>query len=90
MFVAGWNITGCLPEMEPTQFHSFAEAKGFIIDELKTQEDQAAQTDDSAEAIAAGEAMAEIFCHGAERVNLESSPFSFEPGDGYAYWVEED
>jgi hypothetical protein len=32
-FVAGWNLPGCLPEMEPAVFDSEEEAQQFISDE---------------------------------------------------------
>ena len=77
MFVALWNLPGCLPEMAPMEFETFDEAKRAIIDELKSREDQA---DDEEEA--------EDFCHLAEDVNLESSPFAVYGPDGYAYEVQ--
>lgn len=33
-FVAGWNLPGCLPEMEPATFETAAEAREFIANEL--------------------------------------------------------
>ena len=29
-YVAGWNLPGCLPEMDPATLESEAEAKDFI------------------------------------------------------------
>jgi hypothetical protein len=78
-FIAMWNLPGCLPEMEPADFCTFDEAKRFIIDELKEQEDQTES-----------ESFAEIYCHEAERVNLNSRPFCVQPvAGGYVYSVAE-
>lgn len=33
MYVAGWNLPGCLPEMEPVTFATMEEAYDFIADE---------------------------------------------------------
>jgi hypothetical protein len=33
MFTAGWNLPGCLPEMEPATFATREEAMDFIADE---------------------------------------------------------
>jgi hypothetical protein len=78
-YTAGYNLPGCLPEMEPQRFDTFDEAKRFVIRELKQGEDTAENEDE-----------AERFCHTAEDVNLESGPFAIGPmPDGYVYWVEE-
>lgn len=77
-YVAMWNLPGCLPEMEPADFDTFEDAKTYIIDALKTQEDAAESEED-----------AETFCHAAEDVNLESRPFCTPPlPDGYVYSVD--
>ena len=34
-WIAGWNLPGCIPEMEPTVFDSKEEAEEFIADEKK-------------------------------------------------------
>ena len=34
-FIAGWNLPGCLPEMEPAVFDSEEEASQFISDEMR-------------------------------------------------------
>lgn len=78
MYVALWNMPGCLPEMEPMEFETFDEAKRAIIDELKAAEDRAESEDE-----------AEDFCSLAEDVNLESRPFSVVAPDGYAYCVDQ-
>jgi hypothetical protein len=33
-FIAGWNLPGCLPEMEPAVFDSEEEALEFIKEEM--------------------------------------------------------
>jgi hypothetical protein len=34
MWVAGWNMPGCLPEMQPETFDSWDEANNYIVQEL--------------------------------------------------------
>lgn len=33
-YIAGWNMPGYLPEIEPVEFDSFKEAKKYIVEEL--------------------------------------------------------
>jgi len=76
-YSAGWNMPGYFPSVTE-RFPTFDEAHRFIIDELKRQEDGAPSEDE-----------AEIYCHEAEDVNLESGPFeSREMPDGNVYWVD--
>lgn len=81
-YVAGYNIPGFLPEVEPATFDTFDEAKRFVIDELLLAADDCAAAEN--------EAGAEELTAIAESVNLESGPFSWDAShvDGYAYWVE--
>jgi hypothetical protein len=32
-YLAGWNLPGCLPEMEPFAFDTLAEAEAYLADE---------------------------------------------------------
>lgn len=77
-YTAGWNAPGYLPDSDPGEFDTFDDAKRYIIEELKRQEDEAGEDD---------EELAEDFAALAEDVNLESEPFSVMGPDGYAYWV---
>lgn len=79
-FVAGWNMPGYMPDGEPGGFDTFAEAKAYIIDELKQAEDDAGERGD--------EEAAEEYCHTAEDVNLKSSPFEIIAGP-YCFFVME-
>ena len=38
MWVAGWNMPGCLPEMDPARFDDWEDASAFIRAELETLE----------------------------------------------------
>lgn len=78
-YIAGFNQPGYLPESEPEEFESFDEAKRYIIDIIKTAEDDAATNDE--------EEMAEDLAALAEDVNLENDVFSVLGPDDYAYWV---
>lgn len=82
-YVACWNMPGYLPEAEPAEFETFDEAKRYIIDELKEQEDRhGGELED--------EDSAATLCFAAEEANLESGPFETgEMPDGYTYWVME-
>lgn len=42
LFVVTHNIAGYMPEADPVGFESFADAKGYVIDELKREADSAA------------------------------------------------
>ena len=49
-YTAMWNVPGCLPEMEPVEFDTLAEARVFLsceidraIDELPEQDQAAAE-----------------------------------------------
>ena len=35
-FIAGWNLPGCLPEMEPVEFDTEEEARAFVEEEQRT------------------------------------------------------
>lgn len=85
-YTAGWNMPGYLPDGDPQQFDSFDEAKCYIIDELKFQEEHNSDAHGNWQ-----EADAETYCHRAEDVNLESGPFCTEVMPcGYVYWVSKD
>jgi hypothetical protein len=80
-YVAGWNMPGYLPEMEPAEFDSFEEAKAFIVDEL---EDQANGHDEGDEEGDAYEREVRFL----QRDGIDG-PFSTpEMPDGYTYWVD--
>lgn len=82
-YAYGWNMPGYLPEWERGITSSFEEAKRAIIDALKRQESDWIPT-----AHDGREDCAEIFCHTAEDVNLESGPFTTPVmPDGNVYWV---
>lgn len=81
-FVAGWNMPGYMPDSEPAEFDNADDAKRYIIDQIKEDEDAAATEEDEAEA----EDLAAL----AEEVNLESDEFTTRTVGGYCYWVRED
>lgn len=37
---AGWNLPGCLPEMEPATFDTEAEAEQFVFDEQQQWDEE--------------------------------------------------
>lgn len=39
-WVAGWNLPGCIPEMEPATFDTLAEARAFIAEEREFASEQ--------------------------------------------------
>lgn len=77
IYVAGYNMAGYMPDSEPAEFDSFDDAKRYVIDVLKTFEDEAYV-----------EAHAEDYCAAAEDANLENRPFSYMVR-GWAFWVTE-
>ena len=74
----GWNMPGCLPEMEPFECKTFAEAKDAIFDELDRQADD---NEDYHEC--------ERYADEAAFVSrCKDAPFTTsEMPDGYVYWV---
>jgi hypothetical protein len=38
-WIAGWNLPGCLPEMEPAVFESYKDAKAFVKEEMDFMSD---------------------------------------------------
>ena len=76
-FLAGWNMPGYMPDNAPEPFATFDEAKRYIIDAIKREEEE---TDDEDEA--------ENLAAFAEDVNLQSSPFGATCGR-YHYFVTE-
>lgn len=76
VYVIGNNMAGYLPDSEPfTVIGTFEDAKQALIDELKFQEDYAANEDE-----------AEEFAEAAEDVNLWNSPDSISVVDR-VYWI---
>lgn len=75
-FVAGWNMPGYMPDIEPAEFDDVDNALQYIIDSVKRAE---AET----------ESEAETLCAFAEVLNLTRGTFSEQCGK-YVYWVTED
>ena len=78
-FVAGWNMPGYLPTMEPLFFVEFDDAKRFILNAMGEHADEYALEDNES----AAEGLESL----RQECNLESEPFTVED-DGVAYWVE--
>lgn len=79
-YVAGWNMPGCLPEMEPARFETFEEARDYILDEL---DDCLDACDDESNPDLEGEWQTE-----RDATAIETGPFNTMPcPDGYVYWV---
>lgn len=79
-YIVGWNISGCLPEMEPFEIVGFEEAKGAMIEELRLQEEN------YLEEILLQEA--EDFHNTVEDVRTWTGPDTTgEQPDGYVYWI---
>lgn len=79
-YIAGWNMPGCLPEMEPAEFKTFEEAKQYVVDELEACLDAC---DDESDPDLIDEWATE-----EASARLETGPFeTFPCPDGYVYWV---
>jgi hypothetical protein len=74
-WIAGTNMPGYMPEEIPEVFETQDEAKRWVIQEIKRDEDDA-ETEEEAEELA----------HFAEEVNLERGEFSRMMGNR-VYWV---
>lgn len=100
LWVAGWNDAGYMPEMEPTTFRTFEDAKRFIIGELVAEGDRQAEearSDDEQVYTALQRddmnALAEDLSAEAEALNLErrtgdalGSGLGNLSGDEYSEW----
>jgi hypothetical protein len=75
LYSAGTNTPGYMPDSDPAVFVDFDDAKQYIIDEIKRDEDDAED-----------ESLAEELASAAEDVNLEKKDFSITVGNR-AYWV---
>ena len=76
-YIAGFNQPGYLPESEPEEFDSFAEAREYIAEEI---DDQVEVVDDI------GEEM-DDFAQTVRDIPGDQDSFSLIGPDGYAYWV---
>jgi hypothetical protein len=82
MYIAMWNMPGCLPEMEPAEFGTFEHARDFIVDELGRVVDNLLVQD--CPLTAQGVEIA------IEELRGFTGPFSVVPDahDGYVYSVD--
>lgn len=74
-FVAGWNMPGYMPDSTPEEFGDADDAKRYILDQIKRDEDDA-DTEEKAEELSGF----------AEDINLEGDEFS-KLCEGRVYWV---
>lgn len=94
-WIAGYNMPGYLPEMEPAAFETFDEARRFIIDEMERAADACDErarmdNDGSEEAKAYEEAdhdEAESLSSAAEDLNLASEGDWGITVGNCAYWI---
>jgi len=88
-------MPGYMPEMDSADFDSLDSAKDYIIDALKSLEDdhgtaaEDARSTGALEELERLESLAEDYCHAAEDVNQKSSPFSILVG-GYEFWIKDE
>lgn len=75
-WVAGYNMPGCLPEMEPFATAVHEDAKRFLIDELLRHADSEAVEEDEAITLT----------HSAEDLNLVNGAWDDTIGNT-AYWL---
>lgn len=75
VYYAGWNLPGCLPEMEPFAFSTFETARDWLTEELTNA--PCLKGDGAA------------FDALAEKARTATEPFALAPApDGYVYWVD--
>jgi hypothetical protein len=88
-YIAGWNIPGCLPELDIATFDTFEEARDFIVQELRNYADELRASCDVNRVSSAGWHSLAKACRGAaERASKQTDSFTLEvPGDRYVYWV---
>ena len=77
-YVAGWNMPGYLPETDPQEFDNLAEAREYIVDEIRH--------------LASGleeQALYEEAMELAADIDLSYCEFTTEVlPDGYVYWLQ--
>lgn len=82
IYVAGWNIPGHLPEMEPVQFDDETDAKAFLTNEIGIMWDQDYLEDEPRDAID------NRWMDLHSSLTYETAPFNIQNGDGsLTFWV---
>lgn len=82
LYVAGWNMPGCLPETGPTVFETENEATSYLIGEIDLFWDQDYDRDEPHET--ADSRWLDIHAS----LQYETAPYSVQNGDGsLAFWV---
>ena len=82
IYVAGWNIPGYQPEMEPVQFDDETDAKAFLTNEIDRMWDQDYMWDEPNEA--ADNRWMDLHSF----LPYETAPFNLKNGDGsLTFWV---
>ena len=82
-YVAGWNLPGYLPEMEPATFYSPENARDFLIDELRSTEDH--WIDGKADVASVEQHYNEL----VEEVQHDTAPCSFHDTlSGLVFWID--
>lgn len=76
LYAAGWNMPGYMPDNPPAIFMDADEARVYLIDQIKCEE-ESAETEEEAETL----------CAFAEDVNLERGEFSAQCGNT-VYFVQ--
>lgn len=81
MYLYGWNLPGCLPEMDPITCETFEEAKNGLLDEIARSETDAYINDEHDE----GAAWKDLW----HEVTTWEDTCSADAPDGYVYWITE-
>jgi len=81
MYIAGWNQPGYLPESDPATFDDFADAKGYILDEMQNYSDELFESEEEATG-----GKADDVEQAGINAQHERGPFEVRAG-GYVFWV---
>ena len=82
LYVAGWNMPGCLPETDPIDFETESEATRYLVDEIDLFWDEDYLAGDSHEV--ADSRWMDIHAS----LIYETAPYSVQNGDGsLTFWV---
>lgn len=94
-FAAGWNMPGCMPDVEAEEFADFDDAKAYILETLLAFEESDGEAADAcrgegdAEGFESLERNAEEYRAAAEELNLcTSAPVSLRAG-AFVFWIVE-
>lgn len=75
-YIAGWNLPGCIPEMEPAEFDTLEEARDFLLEEINWAYAPDDPTDPS------------LWAAVRDEIHNKPEESPWNTPDGYVWWIE--